>query len=154
MCKPTTSVRFNTDAASVASTYSISSSLKQRMWYTPKEIEIIKKGFSAYTEELQQTHKHRRNYMQSVLAQQEEHSEELGTSDEKGLRMMASTLSKPDTKKALQRARLDALDAHEIHLHASLTVKSVEEYSKRTSPLGARRSLSPLVRKTFLSKAG
>ena len=103
---------------------------------------------------MKQTHKHRHNYVQSVLAQQEEHSEELGTSDEKGLRMFASTLSKPDTKKALQKARLDALDAHEIHTEACLTVKSVDEYSKRTSALATRRPLISAVQRTVSSKAG
>ena len=62
---------------------------------------------------------------------------------------------KPDTKKALNMARLDALEAHEIHYHASLTVKSVDEYSKRTSMLSGRRSIiakQPLVQRTVLCK--
>lgn len=127
-------VRFNNEVTFVASTYKLSSSLKQRAWYCHKEIKTIKKECPTYSEEKKRVRSHRQNFVQSVLAQQEEASEELGTYDTKGLYMFASTLSKPDTKKALQKARLDSLDAYEIHCQCGscCASKTVDEYSKRT----------------------
>jgi hypothetical protein len=133
-------VQFNAEVLVASASYSITSSLKENLWYSSKEVNAFKNDPAAYFEDKLVSKDRRLNYVHSVLAQQEEHREELGTSDEKGLRMFACTLSKHDTKKALQKARLAALDAHDVHYEAALTFKSFDEYSKATATLSKRRS--------------
>jgi hypothetical protein len=148
MCTTTAakSVNFSIDAPieiNVVSmpAYILSSSIRERMWYNQAEMAEFKNQEHASGPNMRcfaiTQSKHRRDMVQTVLVQQEEHREELGSADEKGLRMIASALSKPDQKKALQLARLDALEAYDIHnatfVSSGISLKSIEDYSKRTT---------------------
>ncbi|CAB9496671.1 expressed unknown protein [Seminavis robusta] len=156
--KSTKSVSFSTGGPAVigdSMSYKLSDSLKERLWMSQEQLAAMRsEGDCHSTTQVRglspKQYKHRRDTVAAILAQQEEQREELGGStDEKGLRMLACALSKQDQKKALQLARMDALEAYDIHkassaydCHSSCSLKSIEEYSKKTTVVPTRRSIA------------
>ncbi|CAB9514206.1 expressed unknown protein [Seminavis robusta] len=155
MQKSTKSVKFSTAGPTFITnsmismpSYALSDSLKERLWLDSEEIAaMIQNQDQESTAQVRglspKQYTHRHGFVQTILAQQEEQREELGGTDERGIRMMACALSKPDQKKALQLARLDAMEAHDIHrasaCYTDSPLKSIEEYTRRTTFVPVRR---------------
>ena len=137
--------------------YILTDQIMERLFYSKQEIRNIQKEFIASSTSSSRTmndvgrslsaadkvqkkklRDHRRHYVRTILALQDEHRANLESPDEHGLRVFSAALSKQDQKKVLEVARHDALEAYYIYCDGddavmTTTTKSVDEYSKPTT---------------------